>query len=378
MARRGENIYRRKDGRYEGRYVIGKTAKGKTRFGYVYARQFSEVRRLLLEKKAEQQRKTGRPAGARRITVAKWMRTWMESELLGSVKPSSYQVYLRQFERHVLPALGGYALSELTPGIIHGFVVRLESSDLARSTAKGIYRLLAAAMRSAQEEGLILKNPCRKIRVQREERAAQRALSRQEQETLCAQPEEQADLPALLSLYTGMRLGGDLRAEVDGRGLGAADHRGAAHGAAGGAAGSGGREADDADGRVDEIPAVGARASGARVPAGAAEGATHRNRLGVHIWGFQPRGGAAHAPAAVQAPDGAAGDRGGALPHAAAQLCHAAAGAGDRRQDGERTAGAPLSKDDAGLLRPRPDRPAALRHGAARRLSGRRLSRQAP
>ena len=99
MARRGENIYRRKDGRYEGRYVIGKTAKGKTRFGYVYARQFSEARRLLLEKKAEQQRKTGHPAGARRITVAKWMRTWMESELLGSVKPSSYQVYLRQLER---------------------------------------------------------------------------------------------------------------------------------------------------------------------------------------------------------------------------------------------------------------------------------------
>ena len=207
MARRGENIYRRKDGRYEGRYVIGKTAKGKTRFGYVYARQFSEARRLLLEKKAEQQRKTGHPAGARRITVAKWMRTWMESELLGSVKPSSYQVYLRQFERHVLPTLGGYALSELTPGIIHGFVMQLEASNLARSTAKGIYRLLAAAMRSAQEEGLILKNPCRKIRVQREERAAQRALSRQEQEALCAQPEGQADLPALLSLYTGMRLG---------------------------------------------------------------------------------------------------------------------------------------------------------------------------
>ena len=32
MCRHGENIYRRKDGRYEGRYVIGKTAEGKTRF----------------------------------------------------------------------------------------------------------------------------------------------------------------------------------------------------------------------------------------------------------------------------------------------------------------------------------------------------------
>lgn len=34
MARRGENIYKRKDGRYEGRYVIGRTAQGRTKFGY--------------------------------------------------------------------------------------------------------------------------------------------------------------------------------------------------------------------------------------------------------------------------------------------------------------------------------------------------------
>lgn len=31
MARHGENIYKRKDGRYEGRYVTGKTINGKTK-----------------------------------------------------------------------------------------------------------------------------------------------------------------------------------------------------------------------------------------------------------------------------------------------------------------------------------------------------------
>ena len=55
MARRGEKIYKRRHGRYEGRYVIGKNREGKTRFGYVYARQYAEVRRLLLEKKILQQ-----------------------------------------------------------------------------------------------------------------------------------------------------------------------------------------------------------------------------------------------------------------------------------------------------------------------------------
>ena len=33
MARRGENIYKRKDGRWEGRYVKGKRANGATWFG---------------------------------------------------------------------------------------------------------------------------------------------------------------------------------------------------------------------------------------------------------------------------------------------------------------------------------------------------------
>lgn len=51
MCRHGENIYRRKDGRYEDRYIVGKTDEGKTRFGYVYGYQYMEVRRKLAEHK---------------------------------------------------------------------------------------------------------------------------------------------------------------------------------------------------------------------------------------------------------------------------------------------------------------------------------------
>lgn len=206
MARHGENIYKRKDGRYEGRYVIGKTMSGKTRFGYVYARQYSDVRKALLDKKAEQLRSMNRPA-AQRITLAKWMDYWMENDLLGSVKESSYQVYRRQIDRHLLPALGRFDLSELTPGVVYEFARKMESSGMAASTVKGVYRLLAASMRFAQEEGILFKNPCKKIRVQDAEYAEQRVLSRQEQEMLHALPEAQEDLPTMLGLYTGMRLG---------------------------------------------------------------------------------------------------------------------------------------------------------------------------
>ena len=35
MARRGENIYKRGDGRWEGRYIRGRTPEGRAQYGYV-------------------------------------------------------------------------------------------------------------------------------------------------------------------------------------------------------------------------------------------------------------------------------------------------------------------------------------------------------
>lgn len=206
VSRRGENIYKRKDGRYEGRYVIGKTSAGRTRFGYVYARQYAEVRTLLLQRKAEHL-EAARPASAYRGTLADWMEHWMENELLGSVKESSWQTYRNLLTHHLQPRLGDYELTQLTPKVVHDFVEEMESSGLAESTIRGVYRLLSSAMRYALDEGVIRKNPCRRIRIQHRERGEQRVLSRSEQEKLRQAADGSRDLPALLSLYTGMRLG---------------------------------------------------------------------------------------------------------------------------------------------------------------------------
>ena len=47
MPRKGENIYKRKDGRWEGRYKKGRSGTGKTSYGYVYAKTYREVRARL-------------------------------------------------------------------------------------------------------------------------------------------------------------------------------------------------------------------------------------------------------------------------------------------------------------------------------------------
>ena len=129
MPRHGENIYKRRDGRYEGQYAVGKTAAGKTKFGYIYGRQYTEVRNKLLQKKAERLQVMGSTVCCR-MPLRDWLRYWLESELRGSVKASSYQTYLRQARVHLIPLLGSLGMSQITPPVICEFISRLEGEGL--------------------------------------------------------------------------------------------------------------------------------------------------------------------------------------------------------------------------------------------------------
>ena len=42
MSRKGENIYKRKDGRWEGRYIKSHE-NGKAHYGYVYGKTYKEA-----------------------------------------------------------------------------------------------------------------------------------------------------------------------------------------------------------------------------------------------------------------------------------------------------------------------------------------------
>lgn len=44
MARKGENIYKRKDGRWEARYEKGRNSKGQIIYGSLYGKSYREVK----------------------------------------------------------------------------------------------------------------------------------------------------------------------------------------------------------------------------------------------------------------------------------------------------------------------------------------------
>ena len=47
MSRRGDNIRKRKDGRWEGRYIILRTSNGTNKYRSVYGKTYSEVKNKL-------------------------------------------------------------------------------------------------------------------------------------------------------------------------------------------------------------------------------------------------------------------------------------------------------------------------------------------
>ena len=49
MPRRGSNIYKRKDGRFEGRVPIGHKEDGSLKYKFLYARTLSEVKEKMAQ-----------------------------------------------------------------------------------------------------------------------------------------------------------------------------------------------------------------------------------------------------------------------------------------------------------------------------------------
>ena len=49
MPRRGSNIYKRKDGRFEGRVPIGHKEDGSLKYKFVYARTLSEIKEKMAQ-----------------------------------------------------------------------------------------------------------------------------------------------------------------------------------------------------------------------------------------------------------------------------------------------------------------------------------------
>jgi integrase len=206
MARKGENIYKRKDGRWEGRYIQGKKPDGKPRYGYVYGVKYGEVREKLLPLKLRyvgltQNRESFR--GLFREYAFAWLLSASEP-----VKESTLAGYRRMLDSHILPAFGDKHVNRLKREDLDTFAETLKRKNLSGGTRHNILRLLLHILRHAAEGGCLDGAILSGFEIPSAGKKKVPVLNKREQEKLESTAfGDDKNASVILALYTGMRIG---------------------------------------------------------------------------------------------------------------------------------------------------------------------------
>lgn len=205
MAKRGENIYKRKDGRWEGRYKNGFKTDGKTRYSSVYGKSYSEVRTALLQKKQS--------ANENRMhckcSFGEVVQMWLDS-IKNTVKESTYSNYIMKIEKHILPKLGKVYYEKLTADVLNAFVSNKLAAGLSAKYVSDILVLIKSVCKFAHRQYGYTDKAEFMVLPKQEKRSDKRMLTAQEQDSLntwFSQNITPCNAGIMLSAATGIRIG---------------------------------------------------------------------------------------------------------------------------------------------------------------------------
>lgn len=213
MPRKGENIYKRKDGRWEGRYIRSYDSEHKAKYAYVYGKTYSEVKRKLTEQRGNVQKV--QPTKNKSSTYGELLDCWLHSMQLNT-KESTQARYTHLIKTHIKPHLGAVQLSQLTTDAIEIFIEqqltdgRLDNSGgLSPKTVTDILTIIKSTIEYARYKELPVICNLSKLSIKKKEKEM-RVFTPSEQESLIGTLTNDMDhskFGVLLSLYTGIRVG---------------------------------------------------------------------------------------------------------------------------------------------------------------------------
>lgn len=215
MSRRGENIYKRKDGRWEGRYIRSRTCTGRIVYGYVYAKTYRETKAKLRENTlaAIVISATAIPVTDQN-TFASVASAWFESVKFQS-RESTQNKYYNMLTNYILPVYGEQRLDQITYEFIESHCNLLlvsggkQEKGLSAKTVTDVLSVIRSILKFAIKKGMYV--PCDGSAVQIKHTVKpMRVLSKAEQDQLCkyllAEPEP-CNIGILICLFTGLRVG---------------------------------------------------------------------------------------------------------------------------------------------------------------------------
>lgn len=207
MARRGENIYKRKDGRWEGRYIKGRQENGKIRYGYIYGYKYSEVKHQLILMKYEKQTSNSKNLLPYEGKLSDWTNYWLETFVRPKVKSSTYASYKNKMDVHVLSSIGSIKLQKLKQSDVDSLLKEMDQT-LKASSIRSIFSVLKNCLGKAIALNLLVENPCTGLELPKTRRKTVQALSIKDQDKLVKEINtNQKFFSIMLALQTGLRIG---------------------------------------------------------------------------------------------------------------------------------------------------------------------------
>ena len=213
MPKKGENIYKRKDGRWEGRYIKGYLADGKARYAYVYGKTYSDVKQKLIDDRIAFAQ--GKDTARCKTKYRDILHDWLAMSRM-RIKESTYSRYVHLSETHIEPYLGTLTLDCLTTQAVEHHISFLISEGrvdgnggLAPKTTSDILTIIKGSIDYARCAGYKVNCYLDRLNIKKPQ-TDMRVLSPEEQQKLLLVLLSAIDLPKLgviLSLYTGMRIG---------------------------------------------------------------------------------------------------------------------------------------------------------------------------
>lgn len=205
MPRRGENIYKRRDGRWEGRIL-----KQDGKYLYFYGKSYRELKEKMKANsnlsQSKQENKFDQPENAEVL-----FRTWLEGEVIGKIKPTTYESYYHCIYKYVIPFFQQSGNEQITKDSIQGFVKMLQDDTSIAETSKArVLSIFKAALKSilknSQEDFYLIelvKFP--KIYYSEVQVFSMNEQRLMEYEVLHSQ--DKRGIGIILCFYTGIRLG---------------------------------------------------------------------------------------------------------------------------------------------------------------------------
>lgn len=210
MSRRGENIRKRADGRWEGRYKCPSAISGtKTSYKSIYGKSYSEVKQKLLSIRQEQSVNAISPT--LNCTFSECTALWFR-DVLQRCKYSTYIKYQYVFECHLKRFAGEAHISEITEPMCEKYFIEeqfISGKKLSLSTMKTICHVLNQIIKYGKSN-IKVSLPERVMLAYKYDSKEIAIFSSEEQQKLLIFLYDKPDrykLGILICLFSGLRLG---------------------------------------------------------------------------------------------------------------------------------------------------------------------------